>query len=269
MQSSVSSEPVAAYPGKVHTRLDNMSALASEIIRFGKGVSQTKTDVGSLPPSVQGYTSGEVFVGVAEADPTIERSSDSYGQYPALDAVPVLKKGRIWVDSGDTVDDLSKDVFIRNANDAGTAASVTDTTSYAVADQDTLALTINIISTARSEFNLGAQTITFDGTVTSALHVAAGINDQLKQGHATVTGGQVVITSDELGAGVSIVVDAGDTDLTFDTPVAGTGASDTRGGFRATTATGYTNLSSIANVKWVDGRTIGGVYYGLLAINEG
>lgn len=106
---------------------------------------------------------------------------------------------------------------------AGTAASVTDTTSYAVSDQDGLTVTINVIHAERTSLNLGAQTVTFPASTTTALQVAAAINDQVKQVSATVTGGQVVVTTDEVGSEVTIVAGAGTSGITWDTPVAGTG----------------------------------------------
>ena len=109
---------------------------------------------------------------------------------------------------------------------AGTAASVTDTTSYAAADQDGLAMTINILHAMRPELNLGVQTITFSGATTANTSVASQINSGVKQASAAVVGGQVKITADNVGEGVSIVVGVPDDDpstLTWGTPVAGTG----------------------------------------------
>ena len=106
---------------------------------------------------------------------------------------------------------------------AGTAASITDTTSYAVSDQDGLAIAINVLHAERTDLNLGAQTVTFPASTTTALQVAAAINDQAKQINATVTGGQVVVSSDAVGSEVTITATAGTSGLTWDTPVAGTG----------------------------------------------
>jgi hypothetical protein len=107
----------------------------------------------------------------------------------------------------------------------GTSATITDTTTYAVADQDGLTSIITIVG---DPDNVDAQTVTFSGATTTALQVAAQINDQCKGLSAVVTGGQVVLTTDKVGAGVSISVGAGTGALTWDTPVAGTGvgASD-------------------------------------------
>lgn len=108
---------------------------------------------------------------------------------------------------------------------AGTAATITDTTSYAVSDLDGLTDVINILHAERPSLNEGAQTVTFPASTTTALQVAAAYNNQLKGASATVTGGQVVISSDAVGSDVTIVHTAGTaTDVTFDTPVAGTGS---------------------------------------------
>lgn len=106
---------------------------------------------------------------------------------------------------------------------AGTAATITDTTSYAVTDQSGLTDIITILHDDRPELNVGAQTVTFPASTTTALLVAAAYNNQLKGASATVTGGQVVISSDAVGAGVTITNTAGTSAITWDTPVAGTG----------------------------------------------
>jgi len=99
-------------------------------------------------------------------------------------------------------------------------ASITDTTSYPVADQDTLAFTITITG---GEYDGVVQTITFNKTTTTALLVAEGINDQLLGGFAEDVGGQVKISTDGAGSGFAIAAAAGTSGLTFAAPVAGTG----------------------------------------------
>ena len=106
---------------------------------------------------------------------------------------------------------------------AGTAASITDTTSYPVTDQDGLTSVITI--TGDSD-NTGAQTVTFSGATTTAAGVAAQMNTQLTGCSVAVVGGQVVITTDKTGSTVAIAAAAGTGGLTWDTPVAGTGSPD-------------------------------------------
>ena len=101
----------------------------------------------------------------------------------------------------------------------GTAATITDTTSYPVTDQDGLTSIVTILG---DEDNIGAQTVTF-GTVTTALQVAAAYNDQCKGLSAVVVGTDVKLTTDKTGLGVSISVAAGTGAITWGSPVAGTG----------------------------------------------
>jgi hypothetical protein len=99
---------------------------------------------------------------------------------------------------------------------AATAGNVTDTTTYAVADQDGLNFQVTIDGGT-------AQTITFSGATTTAASVAAQINTQIIGGYAEETGGQVKITSDTVGVGSSVAITAGTSALTWAAPVAGTG----------------------------------------------
>lgn len=279
-QISVSSAPGYVFEGKPDTQPERIiSGLASELIYFGKAVSRAAATV-TRNPSLRMYTSGDVFEGLAMADPSVERLADAsgnpnqaaYGAFVANTAFPVVKRGRLWVISTDTVDDLSKSVYVRNTDPAGsaTAATITDTTTYAVTNQDGLTSIITIVDGGVGSA-AGAQTVTFSGAHTTAAQIAASMNAQLVGCSVAVVGGQVKITTDAKGAGVTIAAAAGTGNLTWDTPVAGTGVitppSNTRGSFRATTATGYTDLGAIAPVKWIAGVTVSGVYYGLMDIN--
>lgn len=98
------------------------------------------------------------------------------------------------------------------------AGSITDTTTYPVADQVGLTLSFAIDGGA-------AQLVTFAAATTTALLVAAEINNQVIGASATVTGGQVVVTSDTQGTGSSVAVTPGTSALTWAAAVAGTGDS--------------------------------------------
>ncbi len=65
------------------------------------------------------FVGTDVFQGVVPSDGSIERNSDSFGDFVDGDAMQILKRGRVWVVTDDEVDDLSKSVFIRNANPGG------------------------------------------------------------------------------------------------------------------------------------------------------
>jgi hypothetical protein len=96
------------------------------------------------------------------------------------------------------------------------AGTITDTTTYPVADQDGLTSIITIDGGT-------AQTVTFSGVTTTAASVAAQMNDQLVGCSVSVVGGQVQIDSDSQGTGSSVTAAAGTGGLTWAAPVAGTG----------------------------------------------
>lgn len=116
-------------------------------------------------------------------------------------------------------------VDVDNAGDAtatwdAAAATITDTTTYAVTDQDGLT---SIVTLTGGPFSGVAQTVTFSGATTTAASVAAQMNAGLAGCSVAVVGGQVKITHDSKGTGMAIAVAAGTGGLTWDTPVAGTG----------------------------------------------
>jgi hypothetical protein len=76
------------------------------------------------------------FKGVAIADTSLESTSNAYGEYVSTDSVPVMKKGRIWVVSADTVDDISKGVYIRFQNGSSTPPTATLGSFRATANAD-------------------------------------------------------------------------------------------------------------------------------------
>lgn len=110
---------------------------------------------------------------------------------------------------------------VDNAGDAtstftGVNGYVIDTTSYPVADQNgkNIVITLN---------NGGAQTITFSGTTTTLDDIVEQINNQLKYGYATESTGQLKIVSDTMGTDSTVAAAVGTSNLTFGSPVAGTG----------------------------------------------
>lgn len=109
----------------------------------------------------------------------------------------------------------------------GTAGSVTDTTTYAVSDQDTLTEIVTVSDGSGESWDGVAQTVTFDGATTTALQVAAQMNDQLDGCSVMVTGGHVVITTDAKGPDCSVAIGTGTCGLTWAAAVAGTGTPAT------------------------------------------
>lgn len=110
-------------------------------------------------------------------------------------------------------------------NLSGTSATVTDTTTYAVTDQDTKTEKVTITDGSGGTWDGVEQTVTFAGAHTTAAAIAASMNDQLDGCSVAVVGGQVKITTDATGKSVTVAIGTGTADLTWDTPVAGTGES--------------------------------------------
>lgn len=140
--------------------------------------------------------------------------------YPGGRAVKAADTGPYNFNAGDTL--------VTNTNGGGNetstfdaaAASITDTTSYAVTDQDTKTLTVTITG---GLYDGEAQLMTFDATTTTALQVAAQFNKHIKGITANVVGGQVQIDTDGKGTDFDIAIVAGTSDLTFGSSTAGTG----------------------------------------------
>lgn len=110
-------------------------------------------------------------------------------------------------------------VGVATATFDAAAATIVDTTSYPVADQDTKSFTLTITG---GEWDGVVQTVLFAATTTTALQVAAAINDQCVGLHA-VAGAQVTVTTDGQGTDYDITFAAGTSGLTFAASTAGTG----------------------------------------------
>lgn len=152
----------------------------------------------------------------------VELMSDANGK--AIEAVPAPSAaskdagnlGPYNMEPGDTIvvdtDDGGNETSVFDA----APATVTDTTSYPVADQDTKTEKVTIAGYAE-------QTVLFEGVHTSAAHIAASMNDQLVGCSVAESGGQVKITTDKKGDVQTVAIGVGTTALTWDTPVAGSG----------------------------------------------
>jgi hypothetical protein len=120
------------------------------------------------------------------------------------------------------------DTMVINTNAAGNetvtfdaaAATITDTTTYAVTDQDGKTMTVTLTG---GPWDGVVQTVTFSGVTTANTAVASQMNTQLDGCSVEVTGGQVKITHDGKGTGMDIATGAGTGDLTWAASVAGTG----------------------------------------------
>lgn len=100
---------------------------------------------------------------------------------------------------------------------AASQATVIDTTTYPVASQNGLYITVAVDGGA-------AQRVDFTGALTTAAHLIAAINAQITGAYAFADGAQVRITSETWGSWSSVAVDVGTSAMTFTTASAsGTG----------------------------------------------
>jgi hypothetical protein len=147
----------------------------------------------------------------------------------SLKLVPFVPGGLAQKSTSDGPFNLNPgDTLVIDVNNVGNAtatfdaaqATITDTTTYPVADQDTKNITITITG---GEYDGVVQTITFAGATTTALRVAEEINDQVLGCTATLDGGQVKLVTDGAGSGFDIAVGVGTSGLTWGSSTAGTG----------------------------------------------
>lgn len=120
------------------------------------------------------------------------------------------------------------DTMVINTNGAGNetvtfdaaAATIVDTTTYPVADQDGLTLSVTLTG---GPYDGDVQQILFNVTTTTAAVVADQMNAQLDGCSVDVSGGQVRITHDGKGTGMDIAITAGTSALTWAASTTGTG----------------------------------------------
>ena len=94
--------------------------------------------------------------------------------------------------------------------EAASQATVIDTTTYPVASQNGLYITVTVDGGT-------AQRVDFVGALTTAAHLIAAINAQITGAYAYADGAQVRLTTESWGATSSIAVDVGTSAMTFGT----------------------------------------------------
>ena len=102
-----------------------------------------------------------------------------------------------------------------------TPATITDWTTYPVADQDGLTEIVIIRDNSGELYDGSEQTVTFSGAHTLASQIAASMDAQLDGCSVSVSGGQLLITSTETGEPVSISIGAGTCALQWDSMTRG------------------------------------------------
>lgn len=89
---------------------DIVSALASEAIRFGRGVVVLSDGTVALPSDTT-----EKFLGISVKDNRAAPNDTAIAQYESGDEVLVMRQGRIWVLAEDAVDPLDQ-VWMRTGD---------------------------------------------------------------------------------------------------------------------------------------------------------
>jgi hypothetical protein len=72
---------------------------SAAVIEFGRGLARLSTDLVGLPPST-GFT----FAGVALMKHKAQSNSLGRAQYAIGEAIPIIRKGRVWVYTEQAVD---------------------------------------------------------------------------------------------------------------------------------------------------------------------
>jgi hypothetical protein len=120
-----------------------------------------------------------------------------------------------------TTDEVGVDATLAAAAGTGglTWAAAVDGTG-GLADQDGLT---EIVTISGGAFDGVAQTVTFSGVTTEVLEVAEQMNAQLDGASVTVSGGQLLITTDGKGTDFDITIGTGTCALSWAAATAGTG----------------------------------------------
>lgn len=120
-QTAYTQDPAIAIPGMlVDPSFDKdiiSKFLTDTSLSFGLGVTHDagETDEEARAPVLTGEVTGGVFFGVAIADVTMEQTVTASVRvgYSANDVMRVLRSGRIWVLSEDTVATIGLPAFVR------------------------------------------------------------------------------------------------------------------------------------------------------------
>lgn len=274
MITSILDERAPVYSGMVVGRpLERRTGVASERIYFGKGVSIAPASDLTLDPVLNLFTDTQQFMGVSVADTTLEALADPvtgipntapFGAHSANRPFGYVRKGLIWVHSDTAITSRALGVFVKDEDGLGTPATVLST-AFA-ADSSALSFTVTIAGFA-------VQTVTMPAGTTSLAAAATQINLQIAGGYAQVVGSQIQLVTYQIGSTMTIAATDSTTDITWDTPVAGTGDPaiydwNARGTFHASTAAtpvaGYTEVTAYS--EWQAAKTVNGRYYGLLEV---
>jgi hypothetical protein len=104
-QTSYSQYQAAGFAGLLADSMfsDKMSYLAEGAIPFGKPVVLGTDKERQVAAVGTGVGQGALVIGISVASHDVEQTSAGVAQYDDTEATPVLKSGRIWVETDDAV----------------------------------------------------------------------------------------------------------------------------------------------------------------------
>lgn len=105
MQTSYNQYQDAGFAGLIYdgSMRDVMSYSAEGAVDFAAPVVLGTNPERQIKEAGTGVGQGALVVGIAAASHSVEQSSAGVAQYPDKDTVPVVKDGRIWVQTEDAV----------------------------------------------------------------------------------------------------------------------------------------------------------------------
>lgn len=138
MQTTYSINQAAGLPGQIAD-----SSIVQDIVTginstakayFGRVVTKGASTDEIVHPSVNtGVTNEKVVRGIVVASHEIESKNDGDAPHYSIGSVcPVMRKGRIWVESESAVSEGTSDVYVRVAGNLGKFTTTSDTTNTAV-----------------------------------------------------------------------------------------------------------------------------------------
>lgn len=105
-QTAVNIYQAAGFKGQLAdlSAVNNVMSYAAEsAVGFGVPVTLGTTKTSEVNPVTTSVGQAALAVGIAVASHAVEQTSAGVAQYAATDTVPVLKSGRIWVETDDAV----------------------------------------------------------------------------------------------------------------------------------------------------------------------
>jgi hypothetical protein len=128
MQTSYSQNLVAGFPGLKYDGAFSQDIVTGENVAAAHGFGKfaclgAGPGLIALPAAAADITDLKKAIGVVLAKQDMESSASGDPQYPVKSAVPVMKKGRVWVNTESAVTAGSSDVHVRYVAGSGSVGA--------------------------------------------------------------------------------------------------------------------------------------------------